>query len=393
MRQWAGFPCAWFSPAGGSPIVNGDQSGDPPVTNLLRIPRLRDELRRRAEDAFVLRALSPVGRRRALVALDVLATLIVVATFAQLGPPELLFHAVFVVLTVEAFAYGRRVCFQRIAAATIALVVYAQLPSLGVRVDALDLTEWPLMFAIVVLVAWMADREQTAIRRYAGLYRRARERLITAEEEERRRLARDIHDGVGQTLTAASLTLDALAADLDQPHAIRHLGRARELTATALEETRAAAERIRPPRLMERGLASALHELAIRCGSPIAADLDPSAGAGLAPDRILEVFRIVQEALGNAVRHGAGEIRLRMASEPAGLLVEVRDEGPGFDPDLVDPHALGLSGMRERAAAIGARLTIGAAPGGGTQVRLRVPMPEGAGRRAAAEPIAEASSR
>ncbi len=345
------------------------------MTNFLRFPRARRGLRRRAEDSFAIRSLTQVGRRRALLALDVLATLIVVATFAQLGPPELLFHAVFVVLTIEAFAYGRRVCFQRIAAATIALVAYAQLPRFGIRADALDLTEWPLMFAIVVLVAWMADREQSAIRRYASLYRRARERLITAEEEERRRLARDIHDGVGQTLTAASLTLDALAADLGGSRVARHVARARELTSTALAETRAAAERIRPPRLMERGLASALHELAIRCGAPVVADLDPAAGSTLPPDRILEVFRIVQEALGNAVRHGGGEIHLRLWSEPGDLMLEVTDEGVGFDPDQVDPHAFGLSGMRERAAAIDARLAISTAPGRGTQIRLRVPVP------------------
>ena len=358
------------------------------MTNFLRLSRARRGLKRRADDSFAIRALSQVGRRRALFALDVLAAVIVAATFAQLGPPELLFHAVFVVLTVEAFAYGRRVCFQRIAAATIALLVYVQLPNLGFRADPLELTEWPLMFAIVVLVAWMADREQSAIRRYAGLYRRARERLITAEEEQRRRLSRDIHDGLGQTLTAASLTLDALAADLGEPEAARHLARARELITTALGETRAAAGQIRPPRLMERGLASALHELAIRCGAPVVADLDPAAGTTLAPDRILEVFRIAQEALGNAVRHGGGAIHLQMRSEPAALLLEVTDDGAGFDPDQVDPQALGLSGMRERAAAIGARLTINAAPGSGTQIRLRVPVPDLA-RRRSAEPVAE----
>lgn len=323
------------------------------------------------------------------MALDVLAVVIVAATFAQLGPPELLFHAVFVVLTIEAFAYGRRVCFQRIAAATIALVVYAQLPNFGVRADPIDLTEWPLMFAIVVLVAWMADREQSAIRRYAGLYRRARERLITAEEEQRRRLARDIHDGVGQTLTAASLTLDALASSPGEPEATRYLARARELTTVALGETRAAAERIRPPRLVERGLASALHELATRCGAPVVADLAPDAGATLDPDRVLEVFRIAQEALGNAVRHGGGEIHLVLRSEPTGLFLEVNDQGGGFDPDLVDPHALGLLGMRERAAAIGASLRIKAAPGNGTEIRLRVEVPRGVPQMSA-KPMPEA---
>jgi signal transduction histidine kinase len=329
--------------------------------------------------------------RRVLVGLDVLAALVVAATFAQLGPPELLFHVVFLVLIVEAFAYGRRICFQRLADASVVLIVYSQLPNLGFRVDALELTEWPLMFGIAILVAWMADREQSAIRRYAGLYRRARERLITAEEAERRRLARDIHDGVGQTLTAASLTLDALADARDEDEAARRIARARALIVTALAETRAAAERIRPPRLAERGLASALHELATRCGAPVLADLDPAAGAALGPDRILEVFRIVQEALGNAVRHGGANIRLVLAMEARGLLVEVSDDGPGFDPARIDPRRLGLTGMRERAAAIGARLRIETAPGGGTLVRMHVHVPE-TGSTAAPKPVPEVRS-
>ncbi len=361
------------------------------MTNFLRLTRGRHSLRRRAEDSFALRALTQMDGRRVLVGLDVLAALIVAATFAQLGPPELLFHAVFVVLTIEAFAYGRRVCLQRIAAASIALVAYALLPNLGIQADPVELTEWPLMFTIAIVVAWMADREQSAIRRYAGLYRRARERLVTAEEEERRRLARDIHDGVGQTLTAATLTLDALADARNQHEATQRLGRARELTAMALAEARAAAERIRPPRLAERGLASALHELATRCGAPVVDDLDPAAGASLDPDRILEVFRIVQEALGNAVAHGGREIRLVLTSEPGSVLLDVSDDGPGFDPALVDPRRLGLAGMRERAAAIGARFAIRSAPGSGTLVRLRVAVPAG-GPHASMDAAAELRS-
>ena len=83
--------------------------------------------------------------------------------------------------------------------------------ALGIQAEPLELTEWPLMFTIAVLVAWMADREQSVGRRYAGLYRETRDRLVRAQEEERGHIARDLHDGIGQTLTALTLTLDAAA--------------------------------------------------------------------------------------------------------------------------------------------------------------------------------------
>ena len=80
----------------------------------------------------------------------------------------------FVILIGEAFVFGRRICLQRIGAVSIALIAYAVLPVAGVRLDPLELSEWPLMFAIAILVAWMADHDQTVGRRYAGLYRETR---------------------------------------------------------------------------------------------------------------------------------------------------------------------------------------------------------------------------
>ena len=333
---------------------------------------------RGATEAFAFRdlraRLQRIGLRRILVALDVIALLFVAATYLQLGPPELLFHFVFVVLTIDAFVFGRTVTYQRIAASCIAMLGYVLLPIFEHEIQPLDLTEWPLMFTIAILVAWMADRERTAVQRYAGLYRSARERLVTAEEQERKRLSRELHDGIGQTLTAVSLALDG-AARPESKLRLSQLHRARKLTASALLEVRSTAERVRPPRLEERGLESALRAMAGSCGATVSLHLDHDAAAELSPVTTLEVFRIAQEALANAVRHAdSSEIRLSLAPASGGLLLEIRDNGHGFDPSSVGPHRLGLAGIRERAATIGASLRISSSAGRGTSVSLLIPV-------------------
>jgi signal transduction histidine kinase len=332
---------------------------------------------RRATEAFAFRdlraRLQRIGLGRILVALDSIALLLVAATYLQLGPPELLFHGVFVVLTIDAFVFGRGVTYWRIAASSLVMLGYVLLPVLESEIEPLDLTEWPLMFAIAILVAMMADRERGAVRRYARLYRNARERLVTAEEQERTRLSRDLHDGLGQTLTALSLALDG-AGTSDERVQRNQLRRARRLTDMALADVRATAERIRPPRLHERGLESALRQMAATCGGRVELDLDRRAPLGMAADTVVEVFRIGQEALTNAVRHAAADhIRMRLAGVPGGVLLELHDDGRGFDAARVGPRRLGLAGMRERAATIGATLTIQTAAGRGTHVSLLVP--------------------
>jgi signal transduction histidine kinase len=333
-------------------------------------PRVLDD---RSALRTVRRRLEGLGRRRLLLALDLAAVLVVAATFEQLGPPELLFHVVFVILTAEAFIFGRRICLQRVVAVSIALVVYASLPALGIEAEPMELTEWPLMFTIVVLVAWMADREQSVGRRYAGLYWETRDRLVRAQEEERGHIARDLHDGIGQTLTALTLTLDA-AVTGDERDAARAVERSRELAREALADTRLAAERIRPPRLAERGLASALRAMTSTPGGPVTVRIGPGADVRLGGDAELEVYRIAQEAVRNAIQHAsASRIGITLVRTPSGLCLEVADDGVGFDRAAVDPRRLGILGMGERAAAIGGELQIDAAAGKGTTVRLVVP--------------------
>lgn len=317
--------------------------------------------------------LEGVDRRKLLIVLDLAAVLVIVAAFDQLGPPELLFHVVFVILTVEAFIFGRRICLQRVAAVSIALVAYASLLALGIQAEPMELTEWPLMFTIAVLVAWMADREQSVGRRYAGLYWETRDRLVRAQEEERGHIARDLHDGIGQTLTALTLTLDA-AATGDARDASRAVERSRQLAREALADTRLAAERIRPPRLAERGVASALRAMASTPGGPVTVRIGPGADVRLGSDAELEVYRIAQEAVRNAIQHAsASTIGIALTRTPGGLCLEVADDGAGFDRSSVDPRRLGIVGMGERAAAIGGELEIDTANGEGTRIRLMIP--------------------
>ena len=321
----------------------------------------------------IRKRLDQIGQRRLLIVLDLAAILVVGATFAQVGPPELLFHVVFVILTAEAFIFGRRICLQRLAAVSVALLYYASLPLNGAVVQPLDLTEWPLMFAIAVLVAWMADREQSVGRRYAGLYRETRDRLVRAQEEERGRIARDLHDGIGQTLAALTLTLDAASTGSETETAIA-VDRSRELAREALADTRLAAERIRPRRLAERGLASALRAMTSTPGGQVAVAIGPGADVRLPAEAELDTYRIAQEAVRNAIQHAsAGHIAVSLSRTVSGLRLEVVDDGIGFDRKAIDPQRLGIVGMSERADAIGGELRVGTAAGEGTRITLTIP--------------------
>ena len=322
------------------------------------------------------------------VVLDLSGAAIIVLVFAGIGDSDVLFHVVWVLLTAEAFLYGIRTSLPRIALAAATVVAYALLgldPSNNPSefADNLLISEWPLMLAIILMVAVMADREMTASRRYAGLYRRASDQLITAQEDERRRLALDLHDGVGQTLTAANLTLDAaidmmLAGGPEAAGEARGLvEKARTLATDALDETRGVATALRPPRLHERGLASALEDLAAGAGVSVQVRIaDAARRPGLLDtDRELETYRIVQEALANACRHAAASrITLSMDVDRNALMVGVDDDGHGFATRRRDSGSLGIAGMHERAAMLGATLRIRSRPGAGTTVRLAVPV-------------------
>ena len=328
---------------------------------------------------------SPRAIRRLLNATIVV---IVAALLLNVGDPELLLDAVWITLAVSAFILGMRATVVRMVG--ILLVIEGSaLANIGLAApmesELADLTEWPLMIVVSTLVALMADRVSTTARRYAGLYRLASNRLTTAQEDERARLARDLHDGVGQTLTAVVLTLDSAEASIreasagpgDQLDAAGSaVRRARDLSVAALDEAREVAAQLRPARIDEVGLGAAIEDLAETAGVPVevafpASLLPPEL---IEPKRQLDAFRVVQEAVGNAARHGhASHVRIEASIEDDVIHIVVRDDGIGFDRSTT-PVGLGLAGMQERAAILSGQLDVTSEPGSGTAIELTIPI-------------------
>ena len=190
-------------------------------------------------------------------------------------------------------------------------------------------------------------------------------RALAAQEQERQRVARELHDEVGQVLTGVMLGLD----QPDAREAVRH----------ALEEVRRIARELRPEALDHLGLQSAVRSLCTAAaghqGLRVVRRLQLATGS-LDPEVELVVYRIAQESLTNVMRHsGASEVVVELGNVDGGLRLVVRDDGRGLPPHA-DTGA-GITGMRERAVNIGARLTVTATRDGGTEVRLDVPLPKG----------------
>jgi signal transduction histidine kinase len=327
-------------------------------------------------------------RRVLLVGLDVVAIVFAVIAMMRTADADVLLHVVWLVLAIEAFVFGLRATVIRISIATVALVVVAESGGRNHPFESLALlflSEWPLMVVISLIVAVMADRVATTSRRYAMLYREASDRLITAQENERHRLARDLHDGVSQTLSALAFTLDAadsaLWAGSAAPALTRTaLSRAQELLGVALEETRYVAFQLRPARIAETGLAGALHELTASSGMPVVTRIDADLVGRRLFDRDgdIELYRIAQEALTNAARYaGAKRVDVTLERQGPHVVMEIIDDGIGFDVKGLRRQRLGLSSMHERAASAGAELTIDSAYGKGTRVRVAIPVADG----------------
>jgi two-component system sensor histidine kinase UhpB len=202
--------------------------------------------------------------------------------------------------------------------------------------------------------------------------RESARRALAAQEDERRRIARELHDEVGQALTAVVLQLDRAQAGAEGDVADR-MREAREAARATLEEVRAIARNLRPEALDDLGLAAALRQLcadAERTGAIVERRIAPD--LRLAPDAEVVVYRIAQEALTNALRHSGAE-RIELTLERAGTggaELRVADDGRGLDGT---EEGAGLRGMRERALLADAVLELGAAPGGGALVTLRLP--------------------
>jgi signal transduction histidine kinase len=211
----------------------------------------------------------------------------------------------------------------------------------------------------------------------ARLYEQSRELSILAE---RNRLALDLHDAVSQKLFGLVLTAESALTLLDrEPEAAREqLARLQSLAQEARDELRSLVLELRPPDLERDGLCGALrkHVEMLRRLQPVPIELDLDADIDRNPGRDRELLRIAQEALHNSLRHAhAQHLSVRLGREHGKLLLEVEDDGVGFDPTaggLRSTH-LGLTSMEERAERVGAQLAIRSRQGRGTTVRLEAP--------------------
>ena len=213
----------------------------------------------------------------------------------------------------------------------------------------------------------MLDRLETE-RRDAGAH------ALKAQEEERRRLARGLHDEVGQSMTAVLLQLKRMTADAS-PEQRAQLAEAQQVVKTSLEEVRRLAQELRPELLDHLGLASALGSLAsgfeqrthVRVRRHLERDLPQ-----LDPGVELVIYRVAQESLTNVARHAqATEVLLSLERGNDSVVLRVIDNGRGFDPGHAEGG--GLRGIRERALIVGGTAAIKPGPGGGVEVRLEAP--------------------
>ncbi len=212
------------------------------------------------------------------------------------------------------------------------------------------------------------------MRRLEAERRRAGSAALRAQEEERARVARDLHDEVNQSLTGLLLRLEAVR-EAAPPELEPELAATRSLANQAMQELLSLARQLRPTALDDLGLSAAIAgqlEQVERSG--LAAELTTEGDfSDLEGDVQLVVYRVAQEALSNAARHSeAQRIAVSLRRSGDGVDLEISDDGRGFAFEQSE-RGLGIGGMRERALLIGAELTIESRPGDGTTVHLSVP--------------------
>ncbi len=201
-------------------------------------------------------------------------------------------------------------------------------------------------------------------------------RLFSLQEDERRAISRDLHDDIGQSITAMKLSAHAAMEEEDSARRNEDLAEIGHLADTTIGKLRNLSMLLRPPQLDALGLEAALRWQAnmLFRASPVRLQVEVETLPRRPGNEVEQAcFRIAQESLTNALRHAcAGEVCIRLDDEDGrGLRLEVSDDGDGFDPD--GPRGLGLIIMRERAQAVGGSLNLHTAPGAGTRIELRLP--------------------
>jgi signal transduction histidine kinase len=276
--------------------------------------------------------------------------------------------------------------FQRTAIIFISAVHLTDLDRLnGYQRGAVDYISVPVVPELLrakVSVFAELHRKALQLENLNRELRRLSTRLMTAQDEERRRFAWDLHDGIGQELAAAKIMLDSMVRKCRAEDQAKGLAEASEIVDRAIRQVRSMSHLLHPPLLDEGGLFSALRwfleGMEQRTGIKTSLDLQPSAFPRLAPLVERTVFRIVQEALTNVFRHsGARTASVTLIHKQNGLQVMVRDDGKGVAEDTAQLRpgsiGVGIGGIRERAREMGGELRLrNASPG--TIVEVMIPV-------------------
>jgi len=227
-----------------------------------------------------------------------------------------------------------------------------------------------------------ANRSQRELEEASAGLRQLTSRLESAEEEARSRISRELHDEFGQTLTAAKINLQMLRSTAKDPVVVQRLDDSVGMVDRMIRQARDIARGLRPPLLDEAGLVPALedHLKALAKRSDVRIEFEATPGVANAPSGLnTPVFRIIQEAVNNALRHAdAATIRVALRDEPDALRVVIEDDGVGFDPEVVGRRIrrgehLGLLGMTERVRNAGGTIDLESRPGAGSHIAVRIP--------------------
>ena len=256
---------------------------------------------------------------------------------------------------------------------------FAPLEHLIDRIERIDPSE-PSTFELagdpVEEIDRLAQSFRRLLQRVDDERRRSGKLVLRAQEEERRRVARDLHDEVNQALTAILLRLEALAHDMP-PERLGDVTELKRLANQTMDELLNLARQLRPTALDDHGLLPAI-EAQVRGfeeRSGIRAQLQTSGDPSLLDEeKQTVIYRVAQEALANAGRHAnASSVALALDVEGQTAELRIRDDGVGFDPVASRGDGLGLDGMAERARLVGGELDLRSSPGSGTELTLRVP--------------------
>ncbi|HEX6460388.1 MAG TPA: HAMP domain-containing sensor histidine kinase [Thermoleophilaceae bacterium] len=299
----------------------------------------------------------------------VVATVLLIITPVTVSANIALIEAVVLLVGLSAALLGEYLLLRR---------AFAPLEQLAARMETVDLLRpgqrlpAPPGDAIGRVVTSFNDM----LERLEAERRESGRRALAAQEAERLRIARGLHDEVGQVLTAVLLELDALAPALPEQRQ-DELVQTKSAVRQALEEVRRIARELRPEMLEELGLVSALTELSSafgrRTGLRVERELDPALPP-LTDEAELALYRVAQESLTNVARHaGASKALLRLEPGPRSVVLTVRDDGRGFPGGVLPDRQGGIRGMRERALLVDGALAVKPSASGGVEVRLEVP--------------------